>query len=511
MKNRFIFLLVLAFGGLIDATYLTYEHYARLIPPCQIVKIFFILINCENVLQSKYAVIFGIPVALLGLIHYLLLVLLVLFGRNKLFRIWFFLQTSAGVAISIYLMYLQLFVLKSICIYCTISALISFSLFTLSFLWLESERKVLHIYFNSFIYRNFLKRIFFLINPEIIHEFMLNFGNLLEKNSLLTKFIKYSVRIDDASLTQKVSGISFSNPLGLAAGFDYEAKLTQILTSLGFGFGTVGTITNLPYEGNPAPMLGRLPKSKSLMVNKGFKNAGAKEIISRLTDVNFEMPIGISIGQTNSQKFKTQKQGVADIISAFTLFEQSRVKNAYYELNISCPNLFSKISFYPKANLKELLGEIEKLRVQKPIFIKMPIDKSDKETLGMLNVIAKFKIAGVIFGNLQKNRNDPALVQDEVKKFKVGNFSGKPTEKRSNELIKLAYKYFNKRFVIIGCGGIFCAQDAYRKIKLGARLVQLITGLIYEGPQLVAQINYELIDLIKKDGFKNVSEAVGIV
>lgn len=515
MKNgKFITLLILAFVGVIDAAYLTYEHFARVIPPCHISKIFFFIINCQNVLESKYAIIFGIPLALIGLIHYSLLttiIILALTKNKKIFWVWILLQSTVGALASLYFMYVQFFIIRSICIYCTISAIISLSLFALSFLWLKRERKIFHIYFISFLYRHFLKQIFFLINPEAIHEFILKSGNTLGKNTIAKNLIKFSFQIKDSRLEQTIAGINFSNPVGLAAGFDYEAKLTQILPSLGFGFGTVGTITNLPYQGNPPPMLGRLPKSKSLMVNKGFKNAGVKEIINRLTDVNFEIPIGISIGQTNSRKLKTQNQAVADIVSAFNRFEASRVKNSYYELNISCPNLFGNISFYPSKNLKELLTAVEKLQIKKPVFVKMSIEKNDQKTLKMLDVIFKFQmVKGVIFGNLQKNRKDPALVQEEVKKFQVGNFSGKPTEKRSNELIRLAYKNFKKRFIIIGCGGIFCAQDAYKKIKLGATLVQLITGLVYQGPQLAAQINLELIDLLKKDGFKNISNAIGV-
>jgi dihydroorotate dehydrogenase len=127
----------------------------------------------------------------------------------------------------------------------------------------------------------------------------------------------------------------------------------------------------------------------------------------------------------------------------------------------------------------------------------------------MLKVISDFEVAGVIFGNLQKNRKDKSLNAQEVKKFPIGNFSGKPTEQRSNELIQLAYRKYGKQLIIIGCGGIFSAEDAYKKIRLGASLVQLVTGLIFEGPSLVAQINLELVKLLQKDGFSNISQAVG--
>ena len=137
----------------------------------------------------------------------------------------------------------------------------------------------------------------------------------------------------------------------------------------------------------------------------------------------------------------------------------------------------------------------------------MPIEKSDEDVFKMLKVIVEFKfIKGVIFGNLQKDRKDPSLDQEEVRKFPVGNFSGKPCEKRSNELIKLCYKKYGKRLIIIGCGGVFSAEDAYQKIKLGASLVQLITGMVFQGPQLIPQINFGLAELLKKDGFKHISQ-----
>jgi dihydroorotate dehydrogenase subfamily 2 len=333
---------------------------------------------------------------------------------------------------------------------------------------------------------------------------------MLGKIRPIAATIKYFVRFNDPVFEQTLYKIKFQNPVGLAAGFDYRAQLTQILPSIGFGFGTIGTITNSPSEGNPKPRLGRLIKSKSLMVNKGFRNPGIKNVLRKLENLSFEIPVGISIGKTNTEKLTTQRQSIEDIIKAFKETEKSNVNFSYYELNISCPNLVGNISFYEPQKLEELLIEIKKLELSKPIFIKMPIDQTDKETLRMLTVIVNYPIQGVIFGNLQKNRKDPSFDKLEILKYYVGNFSGKPTEKRSNELIKLTYKNYGKKLTIIGCGGIFNAEDAYMKIKLGASLVQLITGLIYEGPLLPAEINSDLNDLIKKDGFKNISEAIGI-
>jgi dihydroorotate dehydrogenase subfamily 2 len=456
--------------------------------------------------------VFGIPLALFGVVYYASVFLSALYfyttaKRSALYIVIVF--TPLGFFASLYFVYLQLVVIGAICFYCMISALTSTLLFLITQLVYPKERKYVFAVLMMFFYKNFVKRIFFMIDPELVHIRMTFIGNLLGAFSPASMVTSYALAYTNPTLTHRIYGMTFERPIGLAAGFDYEADLPLILPSLGFGFGSVGTITNKSYEGNPRPMLGRLPKSQSLMVNKGFKNMGADETIKKLTGQTFSIPIGVSIGRTNTKQSLTQKQSIADIIEGFTKFDKSNVKHAYYELNISCPNLYGDVSFYPPNNLKELLTEVEKLKLSRPIFIKMPIEKSDKETLTMLEVITKFKIAGVIIGNLQKNRKDPALHLDEVAKFKVGNFSGKPTFNRSNELISLAYKQYGKKLTIIGCGGVFNARDAYKKIILGASLVQLITGMIYEGPTLISRINYELADLLKNDGFTHISQAVG--
>ncbi len=370
--------------------------------------------------------------------------------------------------------------------------------------------KHIFIKFNHFFYKNILRRVIFLFNSEFIHDFATLFGEFLGKFKLLRSLIKIFLDFENENLSQKINGIYFKNPIGLAAGFDYQARLTQILPSIGFGFETTGTITNKPYNGNPKPRLGRLVKSQSLLVNKGFKNQGIDKIIKKLKNSSFNFPVGISIGKTNTTKKMTQNEAVEDVVSAFKKAEKTKKIFSYYELNISCPNLYGNVTFYPPKNLRELLQNLTDLKLSKPLFIKMPIEKSDEETLGMLKVIASFPVQGVIFGNLQKNRKEPSLNQQEVEKYKIGYFSGKPTEKRSNELIKLAFQKYGEKLTIIGCGGVFSGKDAYKKIKLGASLVQFVTGLVFEGPQLAAQINLELSKLLKKDGFKHISEAIGI-
>jgi dihydroorotate dehydrogenase subfamily 2 len=370
--------------------------------------------------------------------------------------------------------------------------------------------KISFILSARFVYKNLLRPVIFVFDSEFVHDKFISLGELLGNYYLSKILFRILFGVKNKSLEQIIAGIDFKNPIGLAAGFDYGANLTQILPSIGFGFETIGTITNKPYEGNLKPRLGRFIKSQSLLVNKGFKNEGIEKVSKKLKKLKYDFPLGISIGKTNSKIDKmTQKQAVLDIVSAFKTSEKANLKNAYYELNISCPNLYGNVTFYPPKNLEELLLSVTSLKLKKPLFIKMPIEQTDQETIKMLDTIVKFSVKGVIFGNLWKNKKDKVLRFEEIRKYPVGNFSGKPTEQRSNELIKLGFKNYGKKLIIIGCGGVFSAKDAYKKIKLGASLVQFITGMVFEGPQLASQINLGLIKLLEKDGYSNISEAIG--
>lgn len=502
-------IILMSILGFMDSLYLAFEHFSSSPAPCGTG----ILSGCNAVLESEYAIFLGVPLVVWGLIHYGVLSyvsFLALSSKKIIWKKWLTVQSMIGVLMSAYLVALQLFVIKSICIYCMISAVVSLIIFSIAYFYYKKYLYLLLIELFALVYRKVLKAVFFMFDAELVHDKITDLGQISNRlpfvNSMLSDI---SSEIKIANLNQELAGIVFETPIGLAAGFDYEAKLTQILPNIGFGFMTVGTITNKPFKGNKKPRLGRLPHSKSLMVNKGFKNLGAKESANKLKNLNFLTPLGISIGVTNNKNITDLNHALEDITTAFGLFEKSNINNKYYELNISCPNLSVEISFYNINNLKLLLEKVDKLKLSKPYFVKMPIEKSDKEFLSMLKVISKSKAKGVIIGNLQKNRNDKSLVQSEVEKFEVGNFSGKPTYKRSNELISLTYKKFKNRFVIIGCGGVFSAEDAYEKIKRGASLVQLITGLIFNGPQLIWQINSRLAELIKEDNFNNISEAVG--
>lgn len=508
-----ILFVVLSLIGILDSIYLTYEKFAGKIPICGAG------FDCGKVLNSSYANIFGVPLSLFGLFYYLTIFILAImffldfdFGKfisNKLklkkFRITtielLFLLSSFGLIFSIYLVSIMAFVLKSWCPYCLVSAFTSTTIFLTSVFTLNTQKNSPHfiktIWFElfHFFYTKILKNMFFYFDPETMHDMHSNLGRTLGNNFCTKKLTSLAFAFEDEKLNKTIDGINFKNPVGLSAGFDYNGDLTQILPSVGFGFHTIGTVTLEPYQGNTKPRLARFPDSKSLLVNKGLKSAGAIKIIEKLEKLNFKIPTGISIASTNKH-FKNEDAQIKEILETFLRFELSKVQHQYYELNISCPNTFGGEPFTTKDKLERLLKALDKLKIKKPIYIKMPIDQSEKETLELLKVIDKHNIKGVIFGNLTKNHSNPKVTLEDRKRWDnmKGNLSGKPTWELSNNLISLTKKHYKNRFTIIGVGGIFSGEDAIHKLKLGADLVQLITGMIYEGPQLIGQINNKIAD-----------------
>lgn len=359
--------------------------------------------------------------------------------------------------------------------------------------------------FYKFIFRP----VMFLTDPEKAHDRAIELGKFFSKNTILKNFLSYFLVYENKALEQIIKGIKFKNPVGLAAGFDKNAELTEISGSLGFGFEEIGSITGEPCEGNPKPRLWRMPKSKGLVVWYGLKNNGCKAVYKRLKNLKFEIPIGVNVAKTNSKKCAETEEGIKDYVKAF-----SRLLDIgdYFTINISCPNAFGGEPFTDPKKFEKLLSALEKYPTQKPIFIKLPPDLNNSQIDSLVEICKNRRVDGFVIGNLTKKKELMDVDEKEYQKVYKGNggISGKAVEKLANELIAYVYKNYGDRFLIIGCGGIFSAKDAYKKIRLGASLVQLITGMIFEGPQLIYQINRNLVKLLEKDGFKNISEAVGV-
>lgn len=363
----------------------------------------------------------------------------------------------------------------------------------------------------GWFYRHVGSHFFFLFDSEPIHDFFLDLGEVMGRVPGIPALTAACFRIRHPSLKTTVAGITFENPVGLAAGFDHEAQLPRIIGAIGFGFESVGTITNGSYSGNPYPRIKRLVNSRAILVNKGFKSTGIDAVLKRLAGSRWPIPIGISLGRTNTTSHESHADAIADVVAAFQKTIAADLPFSYLELNISCPNLLKDISFYEPEKLEEMLGAVCALKLPKPLFIKMPIVLSDEKTLALLDVIVRYPVAAVIFGNLQHDRSHPAFDQKEISAFTgiKGNWSGMPCQNRSDELVRLTYRHVGDKLAIVGCGGIFTAEDAYRKVLFGASLVQLAAATIFEGPQIASEINLELPKLLKRDGFVSIKDAVG--
>lgn len=354
------------------------------------------------------------------------------------------------------------------------------------------------------LYRGILKRIFFRFDPEFVHDRMIVIGKILGRFTVTRKATSVMFGYRNPVLEQTVNGIRFPNPIGLAAGFDKNAVLTDILPSVGFGFCEVGSITGEPCAGNPGKHLWRLPKSQSLVVYYGLKNDGCEAIAHRMRGKTLRGVVGISIAKTNNAETCETSAGVADYVKAFQAFADI---GQYFTINISCPNAYGGEPFTEAKRLEALLSALDRVPTSKPIFLKLSPDLSVSELHAILDVSLQHRVAGFVCTNLTKKRDNPAICERVLPPY--GGLSGVPVRDLSTAMIREIYQKTHGAKTIIGCGGVMSANDAYEKITAGASLIQMITGMIYKGPQVVSEINRGLVGLLKRDGFSNVSQAVG--
>lgn len=365
------------------------------------------------------------------------------------------------------------------------------------------------------IYKSVIKPILFKFDPELIHDTFTLSGRIIGNIPIARDILSMCFEYKSPVIEQKIFNKSYLSPVGLAAGFDYNGKLTRVLPRIGFGFQSIGTVTNKYYGGNTKPRLGRLPKSQSLLVNKGFKSDGIFKVLNtNIQSWDQRFNVGISIGATNSKECSTPNAQINDIFESIKYLKQNSLysKFSYLEVNISCPNVLGSGSLANPENLDKVLKGIREIGIDLPLFVKFQLEIDWNDAKKLIEIMIKYNVDAIIIANLLKHRDINRFDQQELEQFKdlKGNFSGKPTWELSNELIKNTYKEFGDRIKIIGLGGIFNAQDAYTKIRLGASLVQLITGMIYEGPGLIKEINQGLEKLIKQDGYTHISQVIGI-
>ena len=336
------------------------------------------------------------------------------------------------------------------------------------------------------MYQKIIRPLLFNIDPEKVHYFTFS---TLRKLFLLPgsqKLVRQKFVVEDKRLEREVFGIKFPNPVGLAAGFDKDAKLYKELSNFGFGFIEIGTLTPKPQPGNEKKRLFRLKKDRAIINRMGFNNGGVVEAVARLKK-NEGVLIGGNIGKN---KITPNENAVDDYLICFNaLFEHVD----YFVVNVSSPNTPNLRELQDKEPLTKLLNTLQqenlKHPAQKPILLKIAPDLTDSQLLDIIDIVKGSRIAGVIATNTTISRE--GLTSPDQKE--TGGLSGKPLTKRATEVIRFLSEKSNRAFPIIGVGGIMTPEDALEKLDAGASLVQLYTGFIYEGPQLVKDINREIL------------------
>jgi len=336
------------------------------------------------------------------------------------------------------------------------------------------------------MYKILIRPILFLFDPERVHYFTFSIIRFLNKIPGFPWLFKTLYEVKNPVLEREVFGLKFKNPVGLAAGFDKDARLYKELSNFGFGFIEIGTLTPKPQEGNPKKRLFRLKKDSAIINRMGFNNGGVDEAVLRLMQNNGVL-IGGNIGKN---KNTPNQQAVNDYIICFnTLFDYVD----YFVVNVSSPNTPNLRALQDKEPLTHLLQTIQSLNlkknIQKPVLLKIAPDLTNEQLLDIIEIVTTTKIAGVIATNTTLSRE--GLVSNN--KSEMGGLSGKPLTKRSTEVIKFLSENSNKSFPIIGVGGINSVEDALEKLAAGASLIQLYTGFIYQGPSLVKDINLRLL------------------
>ena len=332
------------------------------------------------------------------------------------------------------------------------------------------------------MYKTLIRPILFRFDPEEVHYFTFS---ILKKFRFLTTLL-FPKPIEDKRLEKEVFGLKFKNPVGLAAGFDKDAKMFSELSDLGFGFIEIGTLTPKAQEGNPKKRLFRLKEDSAIINRMGFNNGGVDAAVERLKK-NRNVLIGGNIGKN---KVTPNEEAVND----YTIcFEKLFPYVDYFVVNVSSPNTPNLRALQEKEPLTQLLGTLQKLNSErekpKPILLKIAPDLTDEQLLDIIDIVKETGIAGVIATNTTLSRE--GLVSEN--KSETGGLSGKPLAKRSTEVIRFLSEKSGKAFPIIGVGGIHSADDALEKLEAGASLVQLYTGFIYEGPDLIRKINQKLL------------------
>ena len=337
-----------------------------------------------------------------------------------------------------------------------------------------------------------LRNILFWFDAEKVHYFSMDLLKFLCKSSFIKKFLrkKYTPA---ASLSRNFFGLNFSNPVGLAAGFDKNAVYLRELRVLGFGFVEIGTVTALPQDGNPKPRLFRLPKDKAIVNRMGFNNDGASVIAERLKRFREAyQPADISLiigGNIGKNKSTPNEDAWKDYETCFTILKDHV---DYFVVNVSSPNTPGLRELQQKDSLKKILGRIQELnktsKIKKPLLLKISPDLLPNELDDIIDLAIEIKLDGLVASNTTVSRKNLISPKNKINKAGAGGLSGKPLTQESTRITNYIAEKTNGTIAIISSGGIFTGNDAKEKFKAGASLIEVWTGFIYEGPSIVKKI-----------------------
>ena len=359
------------------------------------------------------------------------------------------------------------------------------------------------------VYRSLVRPILFHLPPETAHHLALKSLALIKPiNSIVANSCKPT-----RALTVKLFGLTFSNPVGLAAGFDKDGVALTELATLGFGHIEAGTVTYHAQPGNPKPRLFRLPKDQALINRAGFNNKGAASLVEHVRSSRPNCVLGVSIGKS---KITPMESAIDDYLASFDLVYEVA---DYTAVNVSSPNTPHLRELQQAEQLHGLLKALQnrnhdlQLRNKRsrpmPLLVKLSPDLTTQELEMIIDVVQELKIDGVIATNTTIGRSNLHSSMQDINACGEGGLSGKPLASRSTEMIADLFRLTRGKLPIIGVGGIFTAADAWEKIAAGASLVQLYTGFIYQGPCVAKAINDGLATFMEQGGFENLEAAVG--
>ena len=362
------------------------------------------------------------------------------------------------------------------------------------------------------LYRSILRPALFRLPPETAHEMALHSLQLALGSEQVRRMV--ARRFNRAPFGEiRRFGLSFKNPVGLAAGFDKNGTAAWALAALGFGFIEVGTVTHLPQPGNPTPRLFRLPLDRALVNRLGFNNEGAAAVARSLAAHRPDCVLGINIGKSRAVEVE---DAIPDYLASF---EQVHALADYITINVSSPNTPSLRELQRADALAGLLNALQTRNhelaekrergASVPLLVKIAPDLEERDLEAIVDVVCEAKMAGIIATNTTTSRAGLRTPQGVIESCGEGGLSGAPLRARSNAVIASLYRLTRGRLPIVGVGGIFTAADAWEKICAGASLVQLYTGFIYEGFGVVRDINDGLAKILKEQGFRSLDEAVG--